>query len=110
MTEVIHCVEESRRLILQLLNCDLNRLAAVKYEIKEGAGAAAVEAPRGTLYYHVDIDAKGYVKNVNIITPTAQFLSNLEDDVAAYIPRIMNLSELEKERNSALSFEPTILA
>ena len=98
MTEVIHCVEESKQLLMRLLNSDLNRLLVGEYKIKESSGAAAVEAPRGTLYYHVDIDGKGYVKNVNIITPTAQFLSNLEDDIAAYIPSIINLSEMERER------------
>lgn len=98
MTELIHCVSESERLIKQLLNSDLNKVLTQEYAIKEGSGAAAVEAPRGTLYYHVDIDAKGYVKNVNIITPTAQFLSNLEDDIAEYIPSIIKLNDKARER------------
>ncbi|MDR3583568.1 MAG: Ni/Fe hydrogenase subunit alpha [Candidatus Pacebacteria bacterium] len=98
MVEVIHAIEESQLLIKQLLQSDLNQVITKEYEIKAGAGCAAVEAPRGTLYYHVDIDLKGYIKNVNIITPTAQSLSNLEDDVVEYIPHIMNLSDKERER------------
>ncbi|NTU66426.1 MAG: Ni/Fe hydrogenase subunit alpha [Candidatus Moranbacteria bacterium] len=98
MTELIHFIEESARLLSELLNCDLNEVITKEYEIKEGSGSAAVEAPRGTLYYHVDIDPKGYIRNVNIITPTAQFLSNLEDDVAAYIPEIINLDPKEREK------------
>ena len=98
MVEVIHSVEESRRIILELLNSDLENVVTKEYAIREGEGSAAVEAPRGTLYYHVDVDAKGYVKNVNIITPTAQFLSNLEDDIAQYIPQILNLEDKEKEK------------
>ncbi len=98
MVELIHSISESERLIKQLLNSDWNEVLAKKYQIKEGLGVAAVEAPRGTLYYHVEIDAKGYVKNVNIITPTAQFLSNLEDDIAEYIPSIMNLDEESRKR------------
>lgn len=98
MTEVIHCIGESEILIKQLLNSDLNNVLTKEYQIREGAGAAAVEAPRGTLYYHSEIDGQGYVKNVNIITPTAQFLSNLEDDIAQYIPEIVKLSGKEKER------------
>ncbi|MFH1781032.1 MAG: Ni/Fe hydrogenase subunit alpha, partial [Patescibacteria group bacterium] len=50
------------------------------------------------LFYHVDIGQEGYVKNVNIITPTAQFLSHLEDDIAAYIPKILDLSDQEKQK------------
>jgi coenzyme F420-reducing hydrogenase alpha subunit len=98
MVEVIHSIEETRRIMLELLNSDLEEVVTKKYAIREGAGVAAVEAPRGTLYYHVDVDAKGYVKNVNIITPTAQFLSNLEDDIAVYIPQILKLNDKEKEK------------
>ena len=98
MTEVIHAISHSAIIIKQLLNSDLEKVLTSKYEIKEGSGAAAVEAPRGTLYYHVEIDSKGYIKNVNIITPTAQFLSNLEDDIAKYIPQIMGLDDKEKEK------------
>lgn len=64
-----------------------------------GAAAAAIESPKGTLYYWVDVDPKGYIKNVNIITPTAQILTHLEDDIAAFIPGILDkeLKKLEKK-------------
>lgn len=98
MVEVIHCIEKSEELIKDLLDSDLREVITKEYQIKEGSGAAAVEAPRGTLYYHVEVDAKGYVKNVNIMTPTAQFLANLEDDIKQYIPGILNLPAKEKEK------------
>ncbi|MFA7319371.1 MAG: Ni/Fe hydrogenase subunit alpha [Parcubacteria group bacterium] len=98
MVEVIHAIENSAQLIRELLHSDLERAVTQKYEIKEGTGAAAIEAPRGTLYYYVDVDDKGYIKNVNIITPTAQFLSNLEDDIMEYIPNIVGLGDREREK------------
>lgn len=98
MVEVIHAVSESGQLIKEAVNSDLSNAVTKKYSTKGGSGAAAVEAPRGTLYYNVDIDDKGYIKNVNIITPTAQFLSNLEDDIAAYIPGIIKLSDQDREK------------
>lgn len=98
MVEVIHCIEKSEELIGELLKSDLREVLTKEYQIKEGTGAAAVEAPRGTLYYHVEVDAKGYVKNANIITPTAQSLANLEDDIKQYIPKILNLTDKEKEK------------
>ncbi|MDO8240865.1 MAG: Ni/Fe hydrogenase subunit alpha [Candidatus Moranbacteria bacterium] len=98
MVEVIHCIEQSSKLIKELLHSDLNNVVTGKYEIKEGVGVAAVEAPRGTLYYHVEVDHNGYLKNVNIITPTAQFLSNLEDDVADYIKEIIDLKDADKQK------------
>ena len=76
----------------------MNNILTKPYSIREGVGVAAIEAPRGTLYYHVEVDGKGYIKNVNIITPTAQFLSNLEDDIRAYIPAILDLKDEDKEK------------
>ena len=98
MIEVIHAIDESTNLIKQLLNTDLNKVVTQKYSTKAGEASAAVEAPRGTLYYHVDIDAKGYIKNVNIITPTAQCLANLEDDIAQYIPQVVKLENKKREK------------
>lgn len=90
MVEVLHCIEESTQLLKELTHADLNNAITKEYVVREGSAAAAIEAPRGTLYYWVDIDPKGYIKNVNIITPTAQFLTHLEDDIAAFIPGILD--------------------
>ena len=98
MTEIIHCLEQAEKNIKELLQADLNNVLAKEYKVQAGSGAAAVEAPRGTLYYHVQIDDSGYIKNVNIITPTAQFLANLEDDIIEYIPKIIGLGESERQR------------
>lgn len=98
MVEIIHCIEDSLKLLRELAHADLQNAITKEYKIQEGSAAAAVEAPRGTLYYWVDIDPKGYIKNVNIITPTAQFLSHLEDDIAAFIPGIMDKDEKAMER------------
>lgn len=98
MAEVMHCVEKSAKLLKEFLNSDMNNILTKEYRIKEGMGVAAVEAPRGTLYYHVEMDSRGYVKNINIITPTAQFLANLEDDVAEYLKTVINLKGKEREK------------
>jgi sulfhydrogenase subunit alpha len=98
MIELIHSIEQVEKLLKQLLQADLNEIITKPYKIKEGVGIAAVEAPRGTLYYHIEVDKDGYVKNANIITPTAQFLANLEDDIAEYIKDILTLSEKTRER------------
>jgi coenzyme F420-reducing hydrogenase alpha subunit len=98
MVEVIHSIEESIKILRILSNSHLKNALTKNYQVREGSGAAAVEAPRGTLYYHVDIDSQGYIKNVNIITPTAQFLSHLEDDIKKYLPEILNISDKDKEK------------
>lgn len=98
MIEVIHSVEESSKIMKEFMHLDLSQVLTKAYQIRPGSGVAAVEAPRGTLYYHVDVDSKGYIRNVNIITPTAQFLSNLEDDILEYIPGIIGLSDTVRQR------------
>ena len=98
MVEIIHCIEESVLTLRTLQNSDLGNAITKPYAVKEGTGVAAVEAPRGILFYHIELDTRGYVKKTNIITPTAQFLSQLEDDVKAYIPRILDLSDKQKQR------------
>jgi coenzyme F420-reducing hydrogenase alpha subunit len=98
MVEVIHCIEDSIQLLKELTHANLENAITKEYQVREGSAAAAIEAPRGTLYYWVDIDAKGYIKNVNIITPTAQVLTHLEDDIAAFIPGILEKDEKAMER------------
>ncbi len=98
MTEVIHCVEEAGCLLKELAHSDLENALTKEYKVKAGSAAAAIEAPQGTLYYWVDIDENGYIKNANIITPTAQFLTHLEDDIAAFVPRILDADEKNREQ------------
>lgn len=111
MVEIINAVEESIKILKILEHSQIENALTKNYKVKEGVGVSAVEAPRGTLYYHTDIDDKGYIKNVNIITPTAQALSHLEDDIAKYLPSVMNLSEkkrTQKLRSFIRAYDPCI--
>jgi len=62
-----------------------------KFKPKAGRGIAAIEAPRGTLYHDYTVDKKGIIKHANIITPTAQFITNLEEDIKEFIPNLRKL-------------------
>ncbi|MFA5413096.1 MAG: Ni/Fe hydrogenase subunit alpha [Patescibacteria group bacterium] len=82
--ELVHCVEEVRKLLKEYLR-DKSRNLMVKYTLKNGEGLGATEAPRGTLYHYYKIDKYGIIRACNIITPTAQFLDNLENDLEKYL-------------------------
>jgi sulfhydrogenase subunit alpha len=86
--EVVHCVEHFQKLVREytLLKGDANPYVEVK--TKAGKGVGVGEAPRGTLYHEYEIDAAGIVTGCNIITPTAQFLFNIEEDLAKYLPTL----------------------
>jgi sulfhydrogenase subunit alpha len=98
MTELIAGVEESLRILKSLVHKNLDNALSKEFQAKEGSAGAAVEAPRGTLYYHLDIDARGYVKSCNIITPTAQYLSHLEDDSLSFLSGLLKVSDEDKKK------------
>ena len=77
----------------------------IKFKIKAGKGIAACEAPRGTLYHAYEIDKNGKIINANIITPTAQFLNNLEADLKEYLK---NNWSAEKAKDLIRAYDPCI--
>lgn len=110
MIEIIDCIEEARKLLKKVLDSNLDNIA-VDYKVKEGYGVGAIEAPRGTLYHAYDINKKGRISELNIITPTAQLISNMEKDLEEYLPRVLNLTEKERTRKIKMmirAYDPCI--
>ena len=121
--ELIHCVEEAKKLLHQVLLKDLSKNDLAEKEIiidariksikKSVSGAAAIEAPRGTLYYFYEIGPFGKIKNCNIITPTSQNMARLEKDLEDYLPKIIgkktNKKELEEKVKMLIrAYDPCI--
>jgi len=82
--EIVHCLEEVQKLISEYLK-DKSRKVLVDYKIRAGRGLGVTEAPRGTLFHDYTVDKYGQVKSANIITPTAQFLGNLDLDLKKFL-------------------------
>lgn len=66
-----------------------------KITLKKCSAVAASEAPRGILFHEYELDSKGKVVRANILTPTAQNLMNIEEDVKAFLPLMLNKSKDE---------------
>lgn len=94
--EVIHCIEETQKLLKKILSLNIPRSARVEIKLKAGEGIGAVEAPRGTLFHYYKLDKTGRVAESNIITPTAQFLNDLEHSLKNYILQIAGLPDAER--------------
>ena len=54
-----------------------------------GEGAAATEAPRGTLFHRYRINESGEVSEAVIIPPTAQNQMQIENDLRQFLPRYL---------------------
>ncbi|MEW6408263.1 MAG: Ni/Fe hydrogenase subunit alpha [Patescibacteria group bacterium] len=119
--EIVHCLEEAKKLFAGCLtlfavakkNRQDNFLEKfnTKYKIKAGKGFAQIEAPRGTLYHTYQIDKNGKITWANIITPTAIFINNLEEDLKIYLPNLKKLSSAERERKIKMlirAYDPCI--
>ena len=60
-------------------------------------GVSVSEAPRGLLFHDYSVAKDGKITAANIITPTAQNLRNIEDDVRAYVPQLLETGADEKK-------------
>lgn len=85
--EMLHSIDRSITIIDEL-ELKPEKLPEKKI-LKRGTGIAALEAPRGTLYHHYEVE-NSLVKHANIITPTAQNLKCIEDDIKYFLPTILD--------------------
>ena len=83
--EMIFSVEQASRLLDELLDAGVAQEAPVPYKAHACSGAAATEVPRGTLFHSYEIDSDGRIAAADVITPTAQNLSNAEDQLRATV-------------------------
>ena len=60
-----------------------------------GRGIGAVEAPRGILFHDYTYDENGILTKANCIIPTNQNHNNIQKDMEALVPAILNRPEDE---------------
>lgn len=100
LVEAVHSVEDSIRLINELEVTGLKsqpdyNLPTVK--VKSGVGVGAVEVPRGILFHDYNYNEKGICTKANCIIPTNQNHGNIQQDMNALVPQIVNKSQKEIE-------------
>ncbi len=83
--EMIFSVEQALRLLDELLDAGVVQEDPAPYKAHACSGAAATDVPRGTLFHSYEIDANGRIAAADVITPTAQNLSNAEDQLRAAV-------------------------
>jgi coenzyme F420-reducing hydrogenase alpha subunit len=94
--EIIHSVDDSIRLIDEILEDGLDEgRSMVNIKPKAGRGVGVVEAPRGLLIHDYTYNDKGRVEKANLIIPTGMNYANMEEDMNALVPTIINKNEDE---------------
>ena len=94
--EIIHSVDDSLKLIDELLEEGLDEdKAMVEVKPKAGRGVGTVEAPRGLLIHDYTYDEEGKIEKANLIIPTGMNYINIENDLNALVPDIIEKSEDE---------------
>jgi coenzyme F420-reducing hydrogenase alpha subunit len=62
---------------------------------RAGAGFAITEAPRGINYNYYRFDDKGLIEIARIVPPTSQNQRQIEKDLAALVPGLLELPPAE---------------
>jgi len=89
VVEIAHAVEESISLIEQLLKKGIAVEAPVAPQRLSGMGVGACEVPRGVLFHCYEI-VDGIIVKSDCVIPTGQNLANIEADMRALVPQIMD--------------------
>jgi coenzyme F420-reducing hydrogenase alpha subunit len=91
--EMVHCIEDSIRIIDELLDRGLKEEPLYQFQGKGGEGVGSCDVPRGILFHNYVIDDEGLVQGANCIIPTAQNYANMEADMRALVPQILDQSQ-----------------
>lgn len=80
----------------------------VDFEICAGSGIGFTEAPRGALFHKIQLDDAGKVVDASIITPTAENIANMENDMRALAGHL--IEEGKSQEDIQLEIEKLVRA
>ncbi|MBW3016405.1 nickel-dependent hydrogenase large subunit [Candidatus Woesearchaeota archaeon] len=85
--EILHSIDAS----VEILKKTKFKKEPIQPPKTTGTGVGVVEAPRGTLYYLVEVGKDGKVTHADIVVPTGQNQINIEQDIKALIEANLKL-------------------
>jgi coenzyme F420-reducing hydrogenase alpha subunit len=118
LVEVAHCLEDGVRIINELLAMGIKEEDR-SVEVKGGTGPStalrtgvgATEVPRGLLIHEYTVDDNGTITGANFIIPTNMNHNNIERDLKALVPTIVDKSQEEITLNLEMlvrAYDPCI--
>ncbi len=94
VVEAVHAAEELIRLIDEVLDKGLKEEDR-RVLLKAGKGVGAVDVPRGILFHEYTYDKNGICQEANCIIPTNQNHANIQKDMEALLPQILDRPQEE---------------
>lgn len=94
VVEIVHCVEDAIAIVDHLLATGIVEEAPAKPTRHSGEGVGACDVPRGTLFHNYVI-TDGKILGANCIIPTGQNLANIEADMRALVPTLLDRTQEE---------------
>ncbi len=88
--EVAHCFYDAKDVALKLLDIGPKKEDVPVVKPKAGRGIGVTEVPRGILFHDYTYDDDGKITDANLVIPTNQNYANIEDDMRALLPQIMD--------------------
>jgi sulfhydrogenase subunit alpha len=90
--EIMHSIDHAVEI---LETVEFKKEPLKKPKKQEGEGVGVIEAPRGTLYYWFKIKG-GKIKKADIVTPTAQNLINMQEDLRQLVSVVCHSNNPEE--------------
>jgi coenzyme F420-reducing hydrogenase alpha subunit len=88
--EVVYAVDEALRIID---GYDRPERPFLEVPARTGVGHGITEAPRGLLYHRYELDHDGKITSADIVPPTSQNQSAIEDDLTQLVSRNLHLDD-----------------
>jgi coenzyme F420-reducing hydrogenase alpha subunit len=93
--EILHCLDHTVEI---LESTEIKPEEVITAEPREAVGVGVVEAPRGTLYHKVVLQADGRVKEGEVIVPTGQNQINIEKHTGALVEELIKDESMTEEK------------
>ena len=111
LVEFVHNIEDSLKWIDHLIDGGIYDEDPVNAVPREGRGVGIVEVPRGILVHDYTLDKNGRCVKANCVIPTNQNHANIQKDMEALVPQIIDKPEKEIELNLEMlvrAYDPCI--
>lgn len=92
--EILHAIDSSIDILNKLIIISEKPIVPQR---KKGKGVGVIEAPRGTLYYNLELDDSGKIVHGQIVVPTGQNQIGIEGSIREYLEKNMALDKSREE-------------